>query len=44
VYGGRLSALVLAADQQVPVDPEQRRALVHSVPAARRYYAGKSSA
>src|SRR5262245_14491382 len=44
VYGGRLSALVLAAGQQIPADPEQRRALVHSVPASRRYYAGKSSA
>ena len=43
VYGGRLSALVLAAGQHVPADPEQRRALVHSVPAARRYYAGKTS-
>ena len=41
VYGGRLSALVLAAGQHVPTDPEERRALVHSVPAARRYYAGK---
>jgi hypothetical protein len=43
VYGGRLSALVLAAGQSIPADPEQRRGLVHSVPGARRYYAGKTS-
>jgi hypothetical protein len=43
VYGGRLSALVLAAGQAVPTDVEQRRELVHSVPAARRYYLGKVS-
>jgi len=43
VYGGRLSALVLAAGQTIPADVEQRRQLVFSVPAARRYYAGKSA-
>jgi hypothetical protein len=42
VYGGRLSALVLTAGQHVPADPEQRRQLVHSVPAARPYYAGRA--
>lgn len=43
VYGGRLSALVLATGQAVPSDPEQRRQLVRSVPAARRYYGGRAS-
>jgi calcineurin-like phosphoesterase family protein len=42
VYGGKLSALVLAAGEQVPADPEQRRQLVHSVPAARSYYVGRT--
>jgi hypothetical protein len=44
VYGGRLSALVLEQGQPIPADVEQRRALVHSVPAARCYYLGKRSA
>lgn len=44
VYGGRLSALVLAANATVPSDFEQRRELVHSVPAARPYYGGKARA
>ncbi len=43
VYGGELSALVLAAGERVPVEPERRRQLVRSVPAARRYYAGRAS-
>lgn len=42
VYGGALSALVVAAGEDVPSDPEQRRQLVRSVPAARRYYAGRA--
>jgi Calcineurin-like phosphoesterase len=43
VYGGELSALVLSTQEEVPTDLEQRRQLLRSVPAARRYYAGKSS-
>lgn len=40
VYGGALSCMVLAANQRVPHDPRERAALIHSVPARRRYYAG----
>jgi hypothetical protein len=43
VYGGRLSALVLGPGQIIPSAREERVQLIHSVPAARRYYAGKSS-
>lgn len=43
VYGGRLSALLLSPGQAVPSACDERRALIHSVPAARRYYAGKSA-
>ena len=43
VYGGRLSALVLGPGQTIPGALEERRELIYSVPAARRYYAGKSS-
>jgi hypothetical protein len=43
VYGGRLSALVLGPGQTIPEALDERRALIHSVPAARRYYAGKSA-
>ena len=38
VYGGLLTALVLAANQPIPPDPHQRRALLHSVSAARAYH------
>jgi hypothetical protein len=41
VYGGQLSALVLEEGEQVPLDAEQRRQHVRSVPAARIYYAGR---
>jgi hypothetical protein len=41
VYGGQLSALVLGARQHVPADVEERRQLIHAVPAARRYYIGR---
>lgn len=44
VYGGSLSALVLSSAQRVPEDAEQRRQLVCSVPAQRRYYAGHTRA
>lgn len=43
VYGGRLSALVLELGQRVPEDPELRRELVRSVPAARCYYVGRGA-
>jgi hypothetical protein len=35
--------LVLEAGQAIPTDVELRRELLHSVPAARRYYLGKAS-
>lgn len=38
VYGGRLSALVLAANEPVPRDPEARGAKIHSVPAERIHF------
>jgi hypothetical protein len=37
VYGGRLSALVLEADQPVP-PLDQRKSVIYSVPAGARYY------
>jgi hypothetical protein len=43
VYGGRLSALVLPRGRPIPTDVEERRQLLHSVPAARRYYLGKTA-
>jgi Calcineurin-like phosphoesterase len=43
VYGGALTALVLGAGEAVPRDPEQRRALLRSVPAARAYHRNRDS-
>jgi hypothetical protein len=44
VYGGRLTALVLGAHQQVPSAAEERRELLYSVPAARAYHTNRESA
>lgn len=41
VYGGRLTALVLEADERVPRDPRERAERLVSVPARRAYYAGR---
>jgi hypothetical protein len=43
VYGGQLSALVLGSGQPIPVDPGERRALIHQVGAAREYYRNRFS-
>jgi hypothetical protein len=40
VYGGRLTALVLAEGEHVPRDPRECRAHLVSVPARRVYYEG----
>jgi hypothetical protein len=44
VYGGRLTALVLGLGEHVPSDPEQRRDLMRSVPAARVYHYNRENA
>jgi len=41
VYGGMLTGMLLEAGQHVPADPSERSALLHSIPAARRYFAVK---
>jgi hypothetical protein len=41
VYGGQLTALVLAEGQRVPPSPEERRTLLRSVPAEATHYAGR---
>ena len=43
VYGGRLTALVLAAGEVIPADPSARRELLSSVPAARAYHTNRDS-
>jgi hypothetical protein len=43
VYGGRLTALVLAAGQRIPMPYAARRALLVSQPAARVYYVPSST-
>jgi Calcineurin-like phosphoesterase len=43
VYGGALTALVLGLGDRVPRDPEQRRELLRSVPAARAYHRNRES-
>lgn len=43
VYGGRLTALVLGAGESVPVDPDERRTRLRSVPAARAYHVNRDS-
>lgn len=41
VYGGRLTGMMLGEGQSVPADPNERMALLVSVPAARRYHGTK---
>lgn len=41
VYGGRLTALVLAAGEAIPAEPLQRHELLRSVPAARVYHTNR---
>jgi hypothetical protein len=43
VYGGSLTALVLGLDERIPADPEQRRARLRAVPAARVYHRNRDS-
>jgi hypothetical protein len=43
VYGGRLTALVLGAEQRVPSAAAERRELLCSVPAARVYHTNRES-
>jgi hypothetical protein len=43
VYGGQLTALILADGQPVPSDPAQRRELLRCVPAARAYHTHRES-
>jgi hypothetical protein len=43
VYGGRLSAIVLAEGQRIPYAFEARKKLIVSIPAARIYFEGQSS-
>jgi hypothetical protein len=43
VYGGALTALVLALGESIPADPEHRRELLRSVPAARVYHRNRDS-
>ncbi len=38
VYGGMLTGMMLESGQTIPAEPSERTALLHSVPAARRYY------
>jgi calcineurin-like phosphoesterase family protein len=41
VYGGRLTALTLSPGQRLPTSPEQRHALLRSVPATGTHYFGR---
>src|SRR5690606_4669297 len=43
VYGGRLTALVLGPGEPIPGEPEERRARLWSVPAARVYHINRDS-
>jgi hypothetical protein len=40
VYGGRLTAMILADGEEIPIDPRARRRLLVSLTARRAYYEG----